>query len=246
MKVILVSMPKAGTYLATGVLQKLGWNFSGYHLQTTHYTDYTEGETEVARFEPEKLKVEMPLEESLRLIGRKQFAVGHLPMNPAVTRLLRGFEIIFLQREVRSAICSYFRFLRETGRQNSREKDWFSEPDLKLAFHSFLEDQGARRIEMYAAFHRWRGLKQVRLLCFEWFKQGEYEKISSALRGLVGFGGRRKIERAVLETSAAASLTRSKKAETGPKFGVDSFWSEHAEDFFIRHGGLEANRLLGY
>src|SRR5580700_5477984 len=78
-RVIVVSIPKSGTYLVAEFLKALGYRWTGMHLAELAYTDYSGSALEDARRDPGRFARSEPLSISLERIHAGDFAVGHLP-----------------------------------------------------------------------------------------------------------------------------------------------------------------------
>lgn len=245
-RIILITFPKAGTYLTKSVLEFLGLEFTGLHLQTSHFTNYAGASYLVARYHPELLKKNVPLWKSLKRIKDNQFAVGHIAFSTRNRLTLATTPKILQVREVRSCLVSYFAFLRETGRQKSAAKEWFHIEDLQNSFAEFLVDQGRARIQMYAALARWKTEAQIPTVRFEWLKEGDYTSLART------FNKARLLKREVVEPAVAQAVESAFAAQTVTKsesnrtsmFG--EVWTETAEEFFIDNGGVSVNLQLGY
>ncbi|MHC5829191.1 MAG: hypothetical protein ACYT04_78090, partial [Nostoc sp.] len=78
-KVFITSIPKSGTYLYSLLLKSMGVEQTNMHLSEMGFCDYRISTPKQARENYLKLTVNIPLNESLKLIYPGQFAVGHLP-----------------------------------------------------------------------------------------------------------------------------------------------------------------------
>ncbi len=138
-RVLVVSIPKAGTYLVAEVLKALGYRSTGMHLAEAAYSDYNGAGLDEARRNPGRFARSEPLSRSLVRIAAGQFAVGHLPCKEEIVRATASFKRIYLTRELRTALISYMRFMAATGRLGARELSWFAMTDPKARVVDFLK-----------------------------------------------------------------------------------------------------------
>ena len=246
MKLIVISLPRGGTYLTSALLTNLGVEPSKLHLQVDSYTDYRDADAHTARFHPEKLRVHEPIEKSLELIGENEFAVGHIQCNTSNRQRLAGWAKLLLVREVRSALVSYFTFLRETARQNAKAHDWFHESDPQQAFVMYLQQQGRRRVKMYEGIGRWFRVTDTPVVRFKWLRQGNAAAVAAALNEVDPFFAD------VDEPSVADALTQARgtktitKADNVKRDSMSEVWSDDAEALFAQYGGPRVNVMLDY
>jgi hypothetical protein len=117
-RVMVVSMPKAGTYLMARLLDRLGFIDTELHLGEAVLTDYRGLPLEEKRGAGFRDRViRLPITMSAGLVTTGQFAVGHLPHTPTVRHALAGFRTIVLIRNPYDAIVSRLRFRLESGRE---------------------------------------------------------------------------------------------------------------------------------
>ena len=125
MKTIIISQPKAGTYLAANLLQEFGLTFSGIHinnngsykkfpLEITNLKDYLDIDKKLYKSIIVKNK---NFEEPLSLIHSNCFAVGHLQYDELKEQKLQNFKKILITRPFEDFNSSKERFIKE---KNSR------------------------------------------------------------------------------------------------------------------------------
>ena len=122
MKLIVISQPKAGTYLCANILQNLGFEFTYLHILPDSYNAYNKDDMENCRRHPEKFRVDAPLHEPLSMIGEGQFAVSHLWRNKVTDLALKDFKKIILCRDADEIFESYKTWIEETGRDRTPPK----------------------------------------------------------------------------------------------------------------------------
>lgn len=116
MKSIIISQPKAGTYLCANLLQEFGLTFTGMHVRGNNYTQLDLDDLTYSRHHLKSLKKHVPLEDSLNLISDNQFAVSHLECFNREQTALVSFKKILLLRDYESAKKSWNTWSRITGK----------------------------------------------------------------------------------------------------------------------------------
>jgi hypothetical protein len=137
-RVLVVSIPKSGTYLMAELLKALGYASTGMHLAETAYSDYKGVDLEEARTHPGRFARTEPLSQSLSRIKAGEFAVGHLPCKNEIVDATSAFKRFYLTRDLRTALISYMRFMRTTGRMGAKEMRWHSMADPQERLIHFL------------------------------------------------------------------------------------------------------------
>lgn len=107
-RVFIVSIPKAGTYLAAEVMEALGVQSTKLHVDDGWVSDFRQYRKGTKMW---KYQFEMPVEDALALVQPGQFAVGHIPCSEQVWSALEGFSRVFIFRELRHAFMSWGRFV---------------------------------------------------------------------------------------------------------------------------------------
>lgn len=105
MKVIVISQPKAGTYLCANLLTELGIKFTYMHINEDLYADYKNFEQSFFKTK-NRPYVKSNLKDSLSLVKEGEFAVSHLRYNDNNLKLLKDFKKIILFRDWNSASAS--------------------------------------------------------------------------------------------------------------------------------------------
>jgi hypothetical protein len=234
--VIVVSIPKAGTYLVSEILRNLGFDRTWMHLSRSgrHFMRYDPQRLEEGRQHPDRFKVEMPLAESLALIGDGAFAVSHLPRTPVNERLLDRFRIVFVQRDLRRCLVSRLRVWLSTDRGRPfAGTAWYRHPDRREKMRLMLGARGADLLDEIRSIARWRSFPGVVTLSYERIVAGD-------LPGLLG------AEAPAVAAAADRALRARTLTRSGPTERFEDYWGPEAEAVFAGLGGLDLNRALGY
>jgi hypothetical protein len=241
-QVVVVSIPKSGTYLVAELLKTLGYRWTGMHLAETAYTDYSASSLQEAREDPGRFARNELLSSSLTRIGRGEFAVGHLPFKDEIVEATKPFRRLFVTRDLRLALISYMRFMHTTGRLGARHLAWYSIPDLRRRCHVFLQTSAPYMLKrFYEGMVGWSKLDGTLHVRFEDLTS-HADQAAQAIESLATFlnlphCNAREVLRASLATE---TITKSDGLTR-----LDDYWSAEAEKRFIEIGGLELNARLG-
>lgn len=144
--VIVISLPKSGTYMLGRFLDRAGYVDSEWHVSEFLLTDYRGLSNEQKRGPGFRERVfHVPIGVSAGLIADGQFTVGHLPLTPYVRASLEGFRKLFLYRNLVDAIFSRMRFRIDSGRE-PRSSPWVGMPPGPAQALAYLDAVGRRRL----------------------------------------------------------------------------------------------------
>jgi hypothetical protein len=138
MRVMIVSQPKAGTYLTSALLAEMGLEQTWLHINQNGYQKYNPDDLEAGRKRPEDFTTLSPLAESLELVPEGGFAVTHLPCLDPFIKPMEGFKKVLLTRDIEECRESTMRFMKKRGREsNFFDADhhcwirkWDAQPDV--------------------------------------------------------------------------------------------------------------------
>lgn len=167
-KTFITSIPKSGTYLVREILEQAGLGRSHLHISESGIFDYSKISFEEGRRNPRKCKTYMTLEKSLALIPENSFGVGHLACTNQAIDLLKGFNVIFVGRDIKEVYLSFMIYQLETGRAHRYPEDnlWVKEKDPEKQFLKFIGIRGNKLMTKY--FTRilpW--IEQKNVACFD-------------------------------------------------------------------------------
>ncbi|AZN98149.1 MAG: hypothetical protein EOS23_13700 [Mesorhizobium sp.] len=130
-RVMICSIPKAGTHLYARLLGLLGLVQSDVFFNKDYLGDFRFVDVERARFTHSENILWIPIEISSRFIQPGQFGYGHLPCDIGTRHCLADFKIVFLSREMRAAIVSQMRYVGDSDwcPPERAEITWRNEPD---------------------------------------------------------------------------------------------------------------------
>jgi hypothetical protein len=135
---IIISQPKAGTYLCSEIVKNLGLHQTYMHLSQLFYSQYDSDRMFESRRFPKKFQVKKPLEESVDLIEPNSFAVTHVDCTPENIKLFDRFKKVVLVRDINEILVSRKRWLQESGRAvtnsgKQKPKKWTRERIERLS-----------------------------------------------------------------------------------------------------------------
>jgi hypothetical protein len=241
-RVIVVSIPKSGTYLVAEILKALGYRWTGMHLAETAYTDYTGSALEEARQDPGRFARSEPLSASLTRIHPGEFAVGHLPFKTEVIETTRPFKRIFVTRDLRVALISYMRFMHSTGRLGARHLAWYPISDLRQRCHVFLQTSAPYMLKrFYEGMVGWSQLDETLHVRFEDLTKDA----ALATRTIESIATFLDVPNCDPHRILGASLATETITKSEGVTRLDDYWSRQAEQRFVEIGGLELNARLG-
>jgi hypothetical protein len=241
-RVIVVSLPKAGTYLMAEVLKALGYGWTGMHLAEAAYSDYKGADLVDARMHPGRFARYEPLRESLARITAGEFAVGHLPCKAEIVGITAPFRRLYLTRDLRTALISYMRFMQSTGRFNAKELSWYAIADPRERLVDFLATSAPQLLNgLYKGLAGWLRVPGVMHVRFEDLMHDSetavraVESVAEFLRVTVSDA------RGVFNQCVASETITKSDGLTR----LDEYWSPQAEEQFTKIGGPGLNTRLG-
>lgn len=187
-RVMVVSMPKAGTYLMARLLDRLGFVDTELHLGEAVLTDYRGLPIEEKRGAGFRDRViHLPVTLSAGLVASGQFAVGHLPHTPTVREALAGFRTIVLIRNPYDAVVSRLRFRVESGREPP-ETPWVRMTPGPAQTLAYLHHVGRERVlGSIASLAGWLDEPGVCVVSFEQLTAGHGDERRRTLAALGAF-----------------------------------------------------------
>lgn len=244
--VVVISLPKAGTYLVAALLERLGWVDTHAHLGEDSFSDYRDRTRREMVEDFAALRVALPLEHSLRLVRPGQFAVGHLPYRKANVALLKPYRKLFVCRELRAALVSWMRFSMNKGRGEQFGVAWKAIARERDRMAEFLRLFGPTYLGLAHAVSLWLTSPAICALRYETLMgdHGETEKLDMLEAAARYLGAPQ--ARAQLAQAAAAVVGKETKTWSGRRSSLEGYWDERCEQWFEENGGVALNAVLGY
>ncbi|CAN5184697.1 hypothetical protein BH11PSE14_BH11PSE14_09860 [soil metagenome] len=241
--VFLLSIPKAGTYLAAEVMEALGVRSSKLHVDDGWASDFREFRKGTKMWH---YQFEMPVVDALALVLPGQFAVGHLPCSDQIRRRLDRFSRVFIFRELRHAFVSWARFVINQDMDGGAADAARCMPDGPERVHWVMQLKSSEWLlpacRDMVAWRRVPGVLSIRFedLAAERGPEAQGRVIDDLARHLevpLNDAARRAARACV----GSGTLTWS-----GGMSALASHWDARLEAWFRSVGGPELNRTLGY
>jgi hypothetical protein len=230
---IVISLPKAGTYLVSELLKAFGYHATGWHLVAKFCTDYSHADFADARRNPAKYSREGKPSEFLSQVWPGEFAVGHLACNDEVLAATAHFKRIYLTRDLRTALVSYMRFLTDTGRMDVKNTPWYHLTDPRQRMAVFLATMAPKIVAAtYERMAGWTQVDGVHHVRFEDLTSDTPEAVRTIDALAAWLGVKNYDADRILHTSLAADTVTKSDGLTQ----LSDYWSEEAEHWFRKIG----------
>lgn len=261
-RVILVSIPKAGTYLAAQMLARLGLDDSHLHLRYDErgigIYDFRNAPVKMSMSDQEERFRPMPLAEALAMVRSGEFVLGHLPPIPEVKQqLYTDFRIVFLVRDLRDCLISHMRYMINVGVITLVDHPWCTIPDEKERFKQYLlkyAEEVGPLVNMkliacweYDLHNPYPGMEIFKLR-FEDLVSADKVLMRTTIRSLAKFlqmEERHDIDEMIQSVIGAETLTKS-----GEQTVRERYWTPFAEKWFEERiadaQGNNINKMIGY
>lgn len=109
MKIFVITLPKAGTYLIAEILKKMGFEQSA-HISTHDIIDLKITDLDTLRANPDVYVKPTTFTRALEVVKPNHFAVGHIPCQEPIKEALLGWKKIFAYRNMRDIVISAVRY----------------------------------------------------------------------------------------------------------------------------------------
>ena len=231
-RILLVSIPKAGTYIMSQVLTELGYSPTHMHIGENAYSQYDPRRLQEGRDHPSRFRIKADWQEALNNIDSHHFAASHLAFDNRKLRAMRGGRVLFLKREPRECVVSYMRWELNTLRRERRPDARWLKGDDRTRVVDFLRDEGSQLSRHWHSIAGWGEAPGVDTVPYERLYSNELER-------LLGHEGP-ELHEAIERALAHETLTKSPSATK-----LTDYWSPEAERVFKDiFGDLDAR--LGY
>lgn len=246
MKVVLCSIPKAGTYMVGAIFEQLGLENSHLYLKASGGADdYSRASLDLGRDIPEGCQVRGTTRSFVAKLRTGQFAVTHLPHRGR--RSLDGCRVVFLRRDLREAIVSCARMTHGTSRRKWNEVDssWRAFQDPRLILLGFLDQHGDAIASMMLRLNGWHQeadvlqLRHEDLRCHE--RPAGADDVARVFKTIFPRVTVEELSDAIVAANRVPTITSN-----AVRTDFRSYWSDSAEAWFQQSGLAEFNHVLGY
>jgi hypothetical protein len=231
--VIIVSVPKSGTYLFAEVLSALGVQSADIHIAPYGFQDlrFCSRETAIAH-ESDTFHM-VPCDKVLPLVRPGQYVVSHFPCNQEILGLLKGFKIIFTYRDLRDTLVSTMRWVAKKGHLSGNPESWAKLPDGPAKMERFLDKHGDHYFDSIHSMRDWVIQPGVLSLSFEEIQgdHGTYRQ-TQVVQQIADFLG---ISLPPGEIAQVLKKCLGKETITfsGKRSSRKDLWSDVVEGFFL-------------
>jgi len=148
LKLYIYTIPKAGTYFLAGLIGKMGYHNTGYHINASDYLDTLSFDVDVNREHPHATTRNISFLTALKSLQDRQLAFGHFPA-PALPAALPEYKFVCAYRHPMKTLVSEFvdfRFRR-------RDVEWITPqaiPNDHLAFETYLKRHSPAQERIFA------------------------------------------------------------------------------------------------
>lgn len=233
-RVLIVTQPKAGTYLVAEIVRLAGFHHSYLHLGMRRLQAYDRNYLREGLSNPRMFDVACGIEESRKLVRFGELAVSHLEYSADLARQLSKFRIIHVKREMRSSFISWSRMLLHSNKFGSNMSDAIRQRGVS----AFMDARGLAMIRNAVSINEWSNEENVLSLKMEEMMSDPVGAVDSIIQHV---HGDRPSEASGLWAQATSAETLTSSASF-PKVS----WTAQDESTFRDIGGREANKRLGY
>ena len=240
--VVVLSVPKAGTYLMGQVLTLLGVRDTGIHFDEVGFQDNSGRSREAILADCLTLRRAAKDSEVVLRIPAGHYGVGHARHSEELERSLSQCQTLFLRREVRACVISMMRFCDRPDWDGDRSWKDEQEPSRKVL--AYLRSDGVNFLAWISGIILWERSPVVTRFRFEDLVAGgdrataTVVEVATAVSMHVDLPFAQK----VIETALLSNtVTRSSRPSI-----VEEYWSADAESEFRRLGGHHLNGQIGY
>lgn len=233
-RVLIITQPKAGTYLAAEILSMAGFHNTHLHLGLDRLQAYDKRFLSEGIARPRQFDVAISIEQSRKLIRFGEVAVSHLPYSNELEVLISNYKIIHIKRELRSAFRSWARMLLYSNKFGEE----VSSAIRREGIAGFMRVRGKVNIVKAININGWRRAKNVHSITLEELLSDPEKEVANMLEHV----GSPLADNAPTIWSRVTQMPTLTSSEKYPELS----WTPHDELVFKEIGGPAANKVLGY
>lgn len=239
-ELVIVTMPKYGTYFWGKILQEMGYLDIEIHGSKEGISDYRSLTLqEKLDFAPEVIHW-LPFNLQISLLHKGQYLLGHLPFH--CLSELREKKFFTTIRDLRTVVISLLRFGQR--RRCCAEASWYGMGATEEGVFTLLNSPVAEEIVYHAEeIIKWTTAFPDRVFRYEALNtpdSNEFAHIVSTLSSLTGLDAK-DVTSAIERARGTSTLTYSGKPSS-----THGIWSERIEEVFCAHKLDLLNEKLGY
>lgn len=241
-KILLVTIPKSGTYLFHDLLIAAGLATAGIHIAEWGFTDMRFADQRYVRELPREHNHLIALKDIISLIKPGQFVVGHLPCSQENLSLFAEYRIVFTYRDLRDAITSFMRYMAKNGLGTSMSHKWGGWADGPDKMERYMELHGDEFFAITEPMVKWAERREIVKMSYEEIMEGG-EKALAKLRKLFRYLG---VDAGDVESLLRETINNGSFTYSGQRTTREVYWSDKVQEMFESRGGAKLNRRLGY
>lgn len=246
-RVFLCSIPKAGSYLLSAVLEHLGLVPLGISISMNGFGDRRFLSKDQFIKADRTLKIDIPAQRAISFIGAGQFAHGQIDCNWAFDRYLHDLQVVFVYRNLRDVVVSHMRWVSRAHKGSHNTDSWRVLEDSPRKMALYMRDIGKEfLLSRCCPLLAWIERPGIARTSFEAIC-GDYgltrqtaDIVSIAEHCGVSISGEQAIE------CAAHVLKADTYTRSAARSRWQDVWDQEVENFFTSVGGPSLNRYLGY
>ena len=236
-KVILLTIPKSGTWMYVNMLKHFDLEFAGVDVTPGAIVDHRNLTPEEQR-KQFKYTHKIRMEQSFKMVLPGQFVQSHQAPTDRNKKLLAKWKKVFTCGNIRHVLISHMRWLSKT---RVKPQKWYDLPDGPEKMLAYAKTKpGSMQLDVIRKKVGWLN-RDVLLIHFESFVDAEWDEQYATLDKLSEHLGAHPDYDQVLEEIGKKTMT-----STGELSTLDKYWSDDLEKWFVWKGGRKLNQKLGY
>ena len=232
-RVLVATLPKAGTYLISNMLAFMGFHQTYFHLGRNKMQAYDPCMLQEGVDAPRQFDARIPMRESCHLIRSGEFAASHFAPDADVTTFFRDFHVISCIRELRAMMVSYANFICAAGPHRMPDNT----QTLEQGLPHYIRECGPTYLRDAEAIYQWRNHANALMLRMEDIFESPFENYK-AIADHLGIS----IEQQAFDWDHIKNMNSMTKNTDKKLFE----WSDAAEEAFEEISGPQTNERLGY
>jgi hypothetical protein len=247
-RVFVTTIPKAGTYMMTKILPRLGVADCGVHVLRHNVVDNRFAPERLQRHHPSALGRAIAVCDAVRLIAPGQFAYGHIGLlDEQIRSAFAELKVVLMYRNLRDTYVSLVRFFHEIRHDVARmQRAALLLEDVAALLAWDMDHEGPYRLIGFKEICRWRHEPNVLSLRYE-DVVGDHgrERQMEVMRELRSFLGSH-VPDADLADTLDTAIGQPTLTRTNRRTVASEHWTEQVERMYRRIGFPDLNRELGY
>jgi hypothetical protein len=241
-RVVILSVPKSGTYMYGEILKEFGFIDSGVHGAQWGFADLRWGQKAEILSSLQRRNVPISLQHYIDLVRPGDFLLSHLPFEEETSSLLQPFRRILAIRDLRDCFVSYMRYAAKYRFLADEAATWPGLPEGPERMAGFAESLEATQFfKLSTPVLSWRTDPDVLVLLYEDIVGDNGPEASDAaikrLGRHVGASEAGQVDLSVI-------LGRDTITASGRRSRWQDYWNQTVDDAFGKLGGHALNEAI--